>query len=48
MNFYHERNYVDGLLMRKFNIYLDLSASETEVKKYFLRGVNEVKIRKVF
>jgi len=48
MNFYQERSFIDQLLIRKFNIYFDLSASDQEVKKYFLRGVKEDNIRAVF
>ena len=48
MNFYQERSFIDKLLIRKFNIYFDLSASDQEVKKYFLRGINEDNTRAVF
>lgn len=48
MNFYEDRTFNDYILLRKFNIYLDVQCSPDEIKKYFLRGVSDKNIREVF
>lgn len=48
MNFYENRSFKDTLMNRNLNVYFNLSASKDDIKKYFIRGINEENVRKVF
>lgn len=48
MNFYENRSFNDVLMNRKINVYFNLSADRNDIKKYFLKGINEDNVRRVF
>jgi hypothetical protein len=48
LDFYVENNFKDKILIRPFNIYFNLTLSDTEMKKYFLEGITEENQRKLF
>lgn len=46
--FYDEANFVEKILIRPFNIYLNLKLAEDEMKKYYAEGLTGEKLRNLF
>jgi len=46
--FYDEANFIEKILLRPFNIYFNLTLSDTEMKKFYLEGITEENQRKLF
>jgi len=46
--FYDDANFIEKILIRPFNIYFNLTLSETEMKKFYLEGITEENQRKLF
>lgn len=47
-NFYEKANFKDKILIRPFNIYLSLTLSDNEMKKYYFEGLSEDNMRRMF
>lgn len=40
-DFYDKTNFIEKILIRPFNVYFNLSLTESEMKKYYLEGITE-------
>ena len=46
--YYDRANFKDKILIRPFNIYLNVQLNENEMKKYYFEGINEDNMRRMF
>lgn len=46
--YYDKANFKDKILIRPFNIYLNVQLTDAEMKKYYIEGISEDNIRRIF